>query len=213
MTDEEIPTDAPLYRCVWKKSKSVTKNLAMELGRATAYGILLIIALAIFVAVIMWVVIPVGIVAIAVGGVIYTFLAAIPQYIYIILAAVLAIPAYSTYWCIARNFTDEDWQHGSTDSITKIFILFVGASLMVLWGLFGAAFGSTIIAQCYYAIHSPLCGTYSGVFAILFGLVGVIVGGVLGSIIGDTIETYLYHRKRVADTSFSRTVEDAKENL
>ena len=200
MTDEEIPTDAPLYRCVWKKSKSVTKYLAIQLGTAIAYAILITIALALAAAAIMWVLIPVGIVAVAVGGIVYGWLTSIPLYIYIILAIILSIVGYSTVWCLTRDYTEMDWHHGqfiSTWSDLVVICCTFGLALylMIILGMWGATIpahgGCTDISTCT-------------TWVLPSGIAGMVVGGIVGMIFGFTIaapvDAYFYHKRRLAGT-------------
>jgi hypothetical protein len=188
---------------------SVTKNLAKQLGVGLGYVILIIIALAFIAAVIMWVLIPVGLVTIAVGGTILTFFRSIPIYIYIILAAILAVPMYSTFWCICRNFSDEDWKHTDTDFFTQPLAIGGGIIFAIWLGFIGLAIGSGMPYINNYGDRGD-CGF---VLLLIFALVGIVLGAISGGFFGNILDTYRYHRKRIADTKVNLTVETAKENL
>jgi hypothetical protein len=92
-----METEVPLYKCVYRKSVSVTKNL---LQVAKGVGMLLLIS-----------VLGLVVAYVATSAIIFAWIAAspflftIPLWVYGVVAAVLAIPTYSLMWCLDRKPT------------------------------------------------------------------------------------------------------------
>ena len=113
MTD--IPKDTSILRCAVKKSWSVAKKVglcvcAILVVLIACYCIYLGVtsqtASKICVGFTTWIVSAYNISA----DIVCKVALSIPWEIWVIASAVLAIFVYSLLWCIARNFTEEDWK-------------------------------------------------------------------------------------------------------
>jgi hypothetical protein len=189
MTDEEIPRDVSLLKCTYKKTKHVTEKVVKYFAYAVIWGIiglgviagLYLLYLAVMRLSSLW-------------SILYgTFFGAIglfyliPWWIYVIIAAIVAIPAYSFAWCLNRDLTDVDKKVDANDP-------------NVLNGLIiGAIIGGSIGLYKGYIIGYNFLG-YP--FAESIGVIGAVVGGffvgVMGAIIGDLYVVFsrYYIRKK-----------------
>jgi hypothetical protein len=139
-TEPEIPIDAPLYRCVYKKSKSVTRNILQEMwkflcsiAKPVLYciiGIYIIVGIVLFVE---YILIPFGNIvytpAANIIGYVLSIIAAIPWFVWVILIMILAIPLYSLFWCLTRNMIPEDWNQNMYKTVSIILGITIGCLL------------------------------------------------------------------------------------
>ena len=94
MTDKPLPEDAPILRCVAKKSLQVISKIGLAIG---CIAVVLILAYVIVESVI-------------------NFFVAIPLGAWILIGPIATILTYSYLWCVARRFTDEDWKSEYADA-------------------------------------------------------------------------------------------------
>ena len=108
----QIPTK-PLWRCVLRKSMSITEKLVLWASYCIC-GVTAV-ALAVYGALALYSIsvepIRALFLAYAWGVVVFagSLAAMVPWYVYVGIAGVAAILVYSLLWCIAREFTEEDW--------------------------------------------------------------------------------------------------------
>ena len=68
------------------------------------------------------------------------FLVSIPWYYYAGAVALLAVPAYSFLWCVARDLTEEDWKSNSANNfavfVVPVFLAFVVSAFVFVVATF-----------------------------------------------------------------------------
>lgn len=186
---EEIPRDIPLYRCVYRKSKSVTKNilkmiwtLLCSLVKPILYILIAIGTFIGFIAICIYIILPFGesIWNPIINSLnsISQFFMSIPWYLWILAIGILAIPTYSLFWCIDRDLTAEDRYQNKFLGIQFIFAiigLFIGSGITI------------------YLVGSDI-------WMILFGIMSGGLGGViLGVNIGSLFDAMRYHNHRIKE--------------
>ena len=198
---DDIPIDAPLYKCVWKKSKSVAKLF----GKAIAIFAGIIAAIAVACALVVFAIIP-GIIWLqsilvtpietAIAGIangisgvwagVTGFIAALPIWlslmVIIISSVAFCIMVYSLWWCIDRKLTKED-----RDSKKDNIILWFMASCAIITGYVIGSSHGYIIGYNWYPLADPITRTSNGIIIAFFG---AIVGCITGLIIGVVLRSY-----------------------
>ncbi len=192
-TDPEIPIDAPLYRCVYKKSKSVTRNVLQGVWRFLCSIVKPIVYFNAAICIIVLVALFVEYVLIPFGNIAYTpsaniicciisIVAEVPWFVWVILVLVLAIPIYSLFWCLTRNLTAEDWKQTEYIAISVILGAIIGCLLSWFIG---------------NAMNIDNCG-----FGLWIGRVyGFLLGFVAGRLIGLPLDSIRYYRNRIKKSS------------
>jgi len=197
IAEPEIPIDAPLYRCVYKKSKSVARNIlkgAWDFLRSITNPILyciaegciisgIIIGIVLFVE---YILIPFGnIVYIPVAniiGYVLSVIATIPWFVWVILIMILAIPLYSLFWCLTRNMIPEDWNQNMYKAVSIILGIIIGCLLS--WFI-----GNVINTDSYDA------------GLILGRILGFLSGFAVGMLLGSPLDSIRYYRNRIKKNS------------
>jgi len=117
--EAEIPKNASLLQCTFKKSQHVFKKVIKYVIYLFVAGI---IAYAGYLG--LPVIIPVIIQTISTAiGIVWGIVGLVPWYVYAGIGVIAAIPLYSFLWCIARELTDEDWESETAKKIA-VFAVF-----------------------------------------------------------------------------------------
>lgn len=189
MTDDEIPRDISLWKCTIKKSWHVTTTILNYLVTVVAWGIILSGAFAgIYIIYLMCVnLLPLwSILSGTFFGVIGLFYL-IPWWVYVIIAAIAAIPVYSFAWCLNRDMTEED-RNASTGIPPS------GGIFMVAVAIIGGVIGLYNGWYFGYNMSIPQLAEASGVMgAFVGGFALAVVGLIMGAIIGDIILVFRHY--------------------
>jgi uncharacterized BrkB/YihY/UPF0761 family membrane protein len=137
MTDKPLPEDAPILRCVAKKSLQVISKIGIVIG---CIAVVLILAYGVYHAVTSDVAMKIWTGLISVSGVIVesviNHFVAIPLGAWVLIGSIVAILTYSYLWCVARRFTDEDWKSKSAnESALALVFALVLATLVFAFAL------------------------------------------------------------------------------
>jgi len=130
--------DKSLLKCTIKKSVDVFKKVVIY-GLYSAVIIILITAIA-AVGYLIWLGFNSSLATIIYSSII-SLLISIPWYVYVGAVALLAIPVYSLIWCIAREFTEEDWNCWMSRESSSLFAfaIIIGVpfivSVIICWAV------------------------------------------------------------------------------
>jgi len=83
------------------------------------------------------------------------FLVSIPWYYYAGAVALLAVPAYSFLWCVARDLTEEDWESNSANNFA-VAVAFAAAA---------SAFAAAAFAAFVFAVASAFAFAFAAAAA------------------------------------------------
>jgi hypothetical protein len=201
MTEDEIPNDTPPLKCWIKKSISTSKkvlNFFLKLLLILVAGAIIVCTAGIVIlfgtSPALWAVNLVEAIAsfAAAGigyciGIVLAGIRTIPLYIAlpvtIILVIVWCILAYSLYWCIFRNFTEEDWEHLKHHD---------GEDVMAFCG---GVVGFILSAYCLFWGILLSDWVLAGLQALVL-IVGCMM--IFSWTVGHSIDATIYHNKRIA---------------
>ena len=126
--------DKSLLKCTIKKSVDVFKKVVIY-GLYSAVIIILITAIA-AVGYLIWLGFNSSLATIIYSSII-SLLISIPWYVYVGAVALLAILLYSLIWCIAREFTEEDWNCWMSREFAFAIIIGVPfiVSVIICWAV------------------------------------------------------------------------------
>jgi hypothetical protein len=165
---DEIPIDAPLWKCTLKKSASViTKNtikalLVLVIGIAGYLGYTNQTQL------------------IPVYQTVITVVSFIPVWVDLVILCIMLLLTYSMIWCVNRVVKSQD-----TLSVTALIICFCG---FLSGAVLGYIFGTIVTLQTGTASEY---NTVTGLILLIFLLWGSVVGYTLGAYY------HYYYRVRV----------------
>jgi len=129
--EAEIPKNASLLQCTFKKSQHVFKKVIKYVIYLFVAGI---IAYAGYLG--LPVIIPVIIQTISTAiGIVWGIVGLVPWYVYAGIGVIAAIPLYSFLWCIARELTDEDWESETAKKIAVFAVLALPLTVLALFAL------------------------------------------------------------------------------
>ena len=114
-----------------------------------------------------------------------SLIGSIPWYVYVGVIAILAIPVYSLIWCIAREFTEEDWESGEAATVALISAIAItlGIIIIIIIGI--------IIAISDTKTNAP--ASLIGLLIIFLGVFFLLEGPKILLFPG----AYLHYRKRM----------------
>ena len=119
-----------------------------------------------------------------------SLIGSIPWYVYVGVIAILAIPVYSLLWCIAREFTEEDWNCWMSRESSSLFAfaIIIGVpfivSVIICWAVPQLTFVVFLIMLIAFFVGAcSVCSsdTESKVEPNILGFIGA----------------YLHYRKRM----------------
>ena len=117
-----------------------------------------------------------------------SLIGSIPWYVYVGVIAILAIPVYSLLWCIAREFTEEDWDCSRESSSLFAVAIIIGVpfivSVIICWAVPQLPF--VVLLIMLIAIFVGVCSVCS------FDTESKVEPNILGF-----IGAYLHYRKRM----------------
>jgi uncharacterized membrane protein len=190
-TDDELKSEPSLMRCWLKKSYSVSVKVGMYLG---GFAVAAIAAYAVWLGVTsqkaaeIWTTFThwYG----SASAILSNFIGSVPWPVWAILAIVGTIVGYSGAWCLARRFTDEDWQSDEAKTVLAAFVLaafvlaaFAAFVLAVLAAFVLAALAAFVLAALAAFVLADSDPSSSAYF----------VGRFLGA--------YLHYKKRIKEVS------------